>query len=403
MKTEEVKALNDQYLMNTFGVRGISIARGQGTRVWDLEGREYLDFLSGISVNNLGHCHPRVVEAIREQAGRLLHCTNLYYIEPTMRLAKILVENCFADRVFFCNSGAEANEAALKLSRKFAKENYGEQKTEFITFRNSFHGRTFATLTATGQEKVQHGFEPLFPGVSYANFNDLASVEALINPTTAAIMVEPVQGESGCFPATEEFLRGLRALCDKNQIVLIFDEIQCGLGRVGRNFAYEYYGVTPDVMTIAKSLGGGLPMGAVLAREQVAAAFTPGSHGGTMGGNPVAAAAAMVVCEELFEKNLSKMAQASGNYLRERLLNMAKRIPVLVGVRGLGMMLAAQLNQPSAPIVKQLESRGLLCGSVSGDSIRFLPPLNVLEAEIDEACTILEKVLSEAAVASPVA
>jgi len=305
MKTEEVVALNDKYLMNTFGQRGISLSRGQGTRVWDLEGREYLDFFSGISVNNLGHCHPKIVEAIRRQAGELIHCTNLYYKEPTMRLAKALVENSFADRVFFCNSGAEANEAALKLARKYSKENVSQGKTDFVTFRNSFHGRTFATLTATGQDKIQHGFEPLFPGVSYAEFNDLESARAAVGEKTAAILIEPVQGESGCFPASIEFLSGLRALCDEKKIVLIFDEVQCGLGRVGRNFAYEHYGVEPDIMTLAKSLGGGLSMGAMLARQKVADAFTPGTHGGTMGGNPVAASAALVVCEALFENGLA--------------------------------------------------------------------------------------------------
>ncbi len=400
MNTKEVIALNDKYLMNTFGQRGISLARGKGTIVWDLEGREYLDFLTGISVNNLGHCYPKIVEAIRRQAGELIHCTNLYYKEPTMRLARELVEHSFADRVFFCNSGAEANEAAMKLARKYSKENVAPEKTDFITFRNSFHGRTFATLTATGQDKVQHGFEPLFPGVSYAQFNDLASVQALVNDSTAAILVEPVQGESGCFPATKEFLQGLRDLCDAKKIVLIFDEIQCGLGRVGRNFAYEHYGVTPDIMTLAKSLGGGLPMGAVLARQQIADAFTPGSHGGTMGGNPVAAAAALVVCEELFSKDLAGLASKRGQYLWSRLEEMKSRVPVIEGIRGLGIMIAVQLNQSSAPIVKALETAGLLCGSVAGDSIRFLPPLNVSESEIDRACAILEKVLAETAVAA---
>lgn len=386
MNTQQVVALNDQYLMNTFGQRGISLARGKGTRVWDLEGKEYLDFFSGISVNNLGHCHPKIVEAICRQAGQLIHCTNLYYKEPTMRLAQALVEHCFADRVFFCNSGAEANEAAMKLARKYAKEAFSPKKTDYITFTNSFHGRTFATLTATGQKKIHNGFEPLFPGVSYAGFNDLDSVKALIGDTTAAILVEPVQGESGCFAATGEFLAGLRALCDEHGIVLVFDEVQCGLGRVGRNFAYEHYGVEPDIMTLAKSLGGGLPMGAMLARQKVAEAFAPGTHGGTMGGNPVAAAAALVVCEELFENGLAETARARGEYFWSKLEAMKAGTPAIVDIRGLGLMIAIQLDRPSAPIVKALEQGGLLCGSVAGDAIRFLPPLNVSEAEIDEAC-----------------
>ena len=399
MKTEEISALNDKYLMNTFGVRGIAIARGQGSRVWDPEGRAYLDFLAGISVNNLGHCHPKIVEAIRRQAGELIHCTNLYYIEPTMRLAKTLCERSFADRVFFCNSGVEANEAALKLARKYAKENIAPERADFISFKNSFHGRTFATVTLTGQEKFHHGFEPLLPGVSYADFNDLQSVKALVTDHTAAILVEPVQGEGGVFPADLEFLRGLRQLCDERKIVLIYDEVQTGLGRVGTAFAYQLYGVEPDIMTLAKSLGGGLPMGACLAREQFAAAFSPGVHGGTMGGNPVAAAAALAYCAELFETDLLKNVQERGDQLRGRLEELKTRQPMVKGVRGPGLMIAVQLDRPSAPINKALEKNGLLASAVAGDSIRFLPPLNVTAAEIDEAMGIFERTLAQAAAA----
>jgi len=393
MNTQEVIALTDRYLMNTFGVRGVALKRGQGSRVWDQEGKAYLDFLSGISVNNLGHCHAKIVEAVRRQAGELLHCTNLYYIEPTARLAQTLAENSFADRVFFSNSGAEANEAALKLARKYAKENIAPERTDFVTFRNSFHGRTFATLSATGQEKIQHGFEPIMPGFSYAEFNDLKSVEALVNGRTAAIMVEPVQGESGFFPATREFLHGLRRLCDERQIVLIFDEIQCGLGRVGVNFAYQYYEVEPDIMTLAKSLGGGLPMGATLAREKIAAAFTPGSHGGTMGGNPVAAAAALAYCEELFGGGLAETARQRGERWRGKLDALQQRHACILEVRGLGLMLAIRLDRPSVDVVKALEKDGLLAGAVGGDAIRFHPPLNVEERELDEAASILDQAL----------
>ncbi|MCX7012584.1 MAG: aspartate aminotransferase family protein [Candidatus Sumerlaeota bacterium] len=393
MKSEEVVALNDKFLMNTFGQRQIALKRGQGTRVWDQEGRSYLDFLTGISVNALGHCHPKIVEAIRRQAGELIHCTNLYYVEPTMKLAKVLVEHSFADRAFFSNSGAEANEAALKLARKYAKENVDPKRTDFLTFKNSFHGRTFATVAATGQEKYQHGFEPMMPGFSYAEYNDLASVQALANETTAAIMVEPVQGESGFFPAAPEFLAGLRRLCDEKKIVLVFDEVQCGLGRTGRNFAYEHYGVEPDIMTLAKSLGGGLPMGATLAREHIAAAFTPGTHGGTMGGNPVIAAAALAFCEELFEHGLAETARRNGELWRAKLEALRKRHACIQEVRGLGLMLAIRLDRPSADLVKTLERQGLLASAVAGDSIRFHPPLNVLESELDEAAEILDQVL----------
>jgi acetylornithine/succinyldiaminopimelate/putrescine aminotransferase len=325
-----------------------------------------------------------------------MHCTNLYYVEPTMRLAKVLCENSFAERVFFSNSGAEANETALKLTRKYAKENVDPQRTEFITFKNSFHGRTFATLSASGQEKTQKGFEPIVPWFSYATFNDLASVEALITERTSAIMVEPIQGEGGFYPATPEFLEGLRRICDEKRLLLIFDEIQCGLGRAGRNFAYQHYGVTPDIMTLAKALGGGLPLSATLTRAEIAAAFTPGSHGGTMVGNPVAAAAALAFCEELFEGAAAATARGRGEFLRGKLEDIQSRLPIIQEIRGLGLMLAIRLDRPSTPIVKEIEKRGLLCGAIAGDAIRFLPPLIVEEEEIEKACAILEEVLREA-------
>jgi acetylornithine/N-succinyldiaminopimelate aminotransferase len=393
MKTDDVIALNNQHLMNTFGVRQISLKRGQGTRVWDQEGNEYLDFLCGIDVNNLGHCHPKIVEAIRKQAGELLHCTNLYYIEPAMRLAKMLCGNSFADRVFFSNSGGEANEAGMKLARKYAKASVAPERTDFITFKNSFHGRTFATVTATGQPKYHAGFEPMFPGISYATFNDLESVKSLISEKTAAIIVEPVQGEGGFLPAEKGFLQGLRALCDENKIVLVFDEIQTGLGRVGRNFAYEYYDVIPDIMTLAKPLGGGLPIGATLAKEHIAAAFTPGSHGGTMGGNPVVTAAALAYCEELFEGGLAQKAAQAAEYWRGKLEELKAKHDCIVEIRGLGLMLAIRLTVDSASLVKTLEKNGLLTGALADNVVRFHPPLNVSREELDEAAAILDKTL----------
>ncbi|OPZ16235.1 MAG: Acetylornithine aminotransferase [candidate division BRC1 bacterium ADurb.BinA364] len=393
--TSDIIALNDKYLMNTFGQRGISIDRASGARVWDCEGKSYLDFLTGISVNNLGHGHPKIVQAIQRQAAKLIHCTNLYYVEPMLRLAQTLCEHSFADRVCFSNSGAEANEAAMKLARKYAKEAIDPGRTDFISFKNSFHGRTMATLTATGQEKIQHGFEPLVPGYSYAEFNNLDSVRALATGKTIGVIVEPVQGEGGIIPADPAFLAGLRALCDERKMLLIYDEIQCGLGRIGRNFAYEHYGVVPDIMTLAKALGGGLPLGAVLARDEIARAFTPGSHGGTMIGNPVACAAGLAYCEELFENGLAETARARGEELRGKLLDLAKRRSAIREVRGLGLMLAIQLDRPSAEIHKALERNGLLVISIAGDALRLLPPLNVASAEIDEAVGILDRVLGE--------
>lgn len=396
MKTEEIAALNERYLMNTFPKDKLALVKGRGARVWDAEGGEYLDFLAGISVNNLGHCNEQIVEAVRRQVGELMHCTNLYYIEPTMRLAEMLCENCFADRVYFSNSGSEANETAMKLARKYAKENVGPERTDFIAFDNSFHGRTFATVSATGQPKYWEGFEPMFPGISHAKFNDLASVEALVTDKTAAILVEPVQGEGGFIFAEPEFLKGLRQLCDKRQIVLIFDEVQCGLGRLGTHFGYQHYGVEPDIMTLAKSLGGGLPMGATLARESIAAALTPGSHGGTMGGNPVVAAAALAYCEQLFTDDLMNNVVERGEQLRGRLENLKSRCPDAVrSVRGVGLMNAFDLASSSADFNKALERKGLLAGTLANDAIRFHPPLNVTAEEIDEACDIVERVVAE--------
>ncbi|MGB9858965.1 MAG: aspartate aminotransferase family protein, partial [Moorellaceae bacterium] len=278
MTNAEIIALGEQYVMRTYGRYPIALVRGAGARVWDADGREYLDFVEGLAVNSLGHCHPRVVEAIREQAGKLLHVSNLYWIEPQVELAQMLVENSDLDKVFFCNSGAEANEAAIKLARKYAKLHKGEECYEIISMRRSFHGRTLAALAATGQEKFHRGFEPLPVGFRYVPFNDLEALREAINSRTCAVMLEPVQGEGGVYPADPDYLKAVRELCDKEGILLIFDEVQCGLGRTGYLFAYQYYGVEPDLMTLAKALAGGVPIGAMLAKEEVAAAFAPGDH-----------------------------------------------------------------------------------------------------------------------------
>ena len=295
MLSEELKDAADKYLMHTYTRQPISIVRGRGSKVYDLEGREYIDFVGGIAVNLLGHGHPDLVHTIQRQAAQLIHTSNLYYTEPQVKLAKMLVDHSFADRVFFCNSGAEANEAAVKLARRYAHERYGANRLDIITMKNSFHGRTLAMITATGQEKVQKGFEPLMPGFAYAPFNDFEAIESMVSDTTAAIMLEPVQGEGGVFPAEREYLRKLRELCTQKDIVLIFDEVQTGMGRTGTLFAYEQLGVTPDIMTLAKGLGGGVPIGACLATESVASAFTPGAHASTFGGNPLACAVAITV------------------------------------------------------------------------------------------------------------
>src|SRR6476661_3375824 len=301
MPTEELKESAEQYLMGTYARQPISIVRGRGTKVYDLEGREYVDFVAGIAVNLLGHGHPDLVLAIQKQAAQLIHASNLYYTEPQVKLAEMLVDHSFADRVFFCNSGAEANEAAIKLARRYSHEKYGAGRFEIITMKQSFHGRTMATLTATGQDKVQKGYEPLVPGFSYVTFNHLAELEQSVNAKTAAIMLEPIQGEGGVHVAAPEYLKAVRELCTRQDILLIFDEVQTGMGRTGTLFAYEQLGVAPDIMTLAKGLGGGVPIGACLATEEAAAAFEPGTHASTFGGNPLACAASLAVFRVLLD------------------------------------------------------------------------------------------------------
>jgi len=338
MPTEELRQDADRYLMNTYARSPISIVRGRGSKVYDLEGREYLDFVAGIAVNVLGHGHPDLVAAIQKQAQQLLHASNLYYTEPQTKLAKMLVEHSFAKKVFFCNSGAEANETAIKLARRYAHQKYGAERYEIITMLQSFHGRTMATLTATGQEKVQKGFEPLLPGFTYVPFNNLSAVEQAVSSKTAAILLEPVQGEGGVRVADKSYLKGLRELCRQRDLLLIFDEVQTGVGRTGTLFAYEQLGVAPDVMTLGKGLGGGLPIGACLATEEAAAALEPGTHASTFGGNPVSCAAGLAVLRTLLEGRVLEHGRRMGDYLAHGLQDIKDRLPIVKEVRGLGLL-----------------------------------------------------------------
>ncbi|GFN21890.1 acetylornithine transaminase [Thermanaeromonas sp. C210] len=395
MNNAEIMALGQQYVMHTYSRYPVALVRGEGVRVWDADGREYLDFVGGLAVNSLGHCHPRVVAAVREQAGRLLHCSNLYWIEPQVKLARLLVENSDLDKVFFCNSGAEANEAAIKLARKYAKLHRGEDCYEIITMRRSFHGRTLATLTATGQEKFQRGFEPLPSGFRYVPFNDLQALREAVNAQTCAVMLEPVQGEGGVYPADPQYLRAVAELCRKEGLLLIFDEVQCGLGRTGYLFAYQYYGVQPDIMTLAKALAGGVPIGAMLAREEVAAAFAPGDHASTFGGNPLAAAAGVAALEALLEEGLVENAAQQGEYLITRLKSLASAFSQVVDIRGRGLMVGMEIEGPADAIAGACLERGLLINSCHGRVLRFLPPLTVKKEEIDAALAILEAVMKE--------
>ncbi len=390
-----VEELEARYIINTYNRqedRTLFLVKGAGSRVWDNKGKDYLDFVGGLAVNLLGHCHPEVVAAICKQAGELIHTSNLYYTRPQVELARVLVEHSAGDRVFFANSGAEVNEAAIKLARKF----HYPRRHKIITAQRSFHGRTLATVAATGQRKYQRGFAPLPDGFSYALFNDLASFEQLVDGETAAIMIEPVQGEGGIHVAAPAFIRGLRELCDRTGLLLIFDEVQCGLGRTGRLWAYEHWGAAPDIFTTAKGLGGGLPIGAMLARSGVAGVFKPGDHASTFGGNPVACRAALAVLNILLEESFLEQVHDKGQLFLEGLRRQVSSFPDLVReARGLGLMAALELGEPLAVTVQQrCQEKGLLVNAIGDQILRFLPPLNAGEAELEQALAILEQVLA---------
>lgn len=394
MLTEELKEDAAKYLMQTYTRQPISIVRGRGSKVYDLEGREYLDFVGGIAVNILGHGHPDLVHAIQRQAAQLIHVSNLYYTEPQVRLAKTLVEHSFADRAFFCNSGAEANEAAIKLARRYAHAKYGADRFEIITMKNSFHGRTLATITATGQDKVQKGFEPLMPGFDYVPFNDFSAIQAIACERTAGIMLEPVQGEGGVHVADRKYLKDLREFCTKNDILLIFDEVQTGMGRTGTLFAYQQLGVVPDIMTLAKGLGGGVPIGACLAKDAVAAAFSPGAHASTFGGNPLACAAALAVCRALLEGSVLDHAKRMGEYLAKGLADCKDRHRVVREVRGLGLLQGLELDLDAKTVVADCLVRGVLVNATSDRVLRFVPPLVITQQEIDKLIETLSAIFN---------
>jgi predicted acetylornithine/succinylornithine family transaminase len=395
MNTEEIIALTDDYVMHTYGRIPLALVRGEGARVWDAEGREYIDFVGGLAVCSLGHCHPAVTEAIAAQARTLMHVSNLYHIEPQAKLARLLVENSCGDKVFFCNSGAEANEAAIKLARKYAKKNMGPENYEIITALKSFHGRTLATITATGQSKYQEGFEPLPQGFKYVPFNDLDALKDAIGPHTCAVMLEPVQGEGGVNEATQEYLAGARELCDQHGFLLIFDEVQCGLGRTGKFLTYQHYGVGPDIITLAKALGGGFPIGAMLAREGAASAFSPGDHASTFGGNPLACAAGLAVMDKLLNNGVVDNAARVGEYFKNKLATLAARYNFISEVRGRGLMLGLELALDGRDIVARCQNRGLLINCVNNNVLRFIPPLIITAKDVDAALEILTGVLDE--------
>jgi acetylornithine/N-succinyldiaminopimelate aminotransferase len=376
----------NRYIMNTYNRYPIVLRKGRGMKVWSSDGKEYLDFVGGVAVNILGHCHPRVVIAIQKQAQRLIHVSNYYYIEPQIKLAKLLVEHSFADKVFFCNSGAEAVEAAIKLARKYAKERVDPKSFEIITAVNSFHGRTLAAVTATGQEKFQKGFEPLMPGFKHVPFDDIKALGKAVTEKTCAVMLEPIQGEGGVRVPGQDYLKEVRELCNERNLLMILDEVQTGMGRTGKLFAYEHFGITPDIMTVAKGLGGGVPIGAALATNKVASAFQPGNHASTFGGNPLVCAAGAATIETLLEDGfiLDQCNRMSRHFI-EKLGQLKTAFPELVKeIRGKGLLLGMELATEGEPVVKACLDKGMLINCTMGNVLRFIPPLIVQRRDVDQ-------------------
>ena len=395
MNTEQIKSLNDQCIINTYGSRKLALVKGQGCKLWDAEGREYLDFFSGIAVTNLGHCHPAVTAAICEQARTLLHVSNLYYIEPQVELAKLLADSCFASRWFFCNGGAEANEAAIKIARRYWAQK-GTRKPNIISAHHSFHGRTMATITATGQPKYHEGFEPMLPGISYVEYDDIDALAAAITPETGAVILEPIQGEGGIRVPSADYLKKVRALCDEKNVLLIFDEVQTGLGRTGVLFAHQLFDVTPDIMTLAKGLGNGVPIGAMGCTEEVASGFAPGSHACTFGGNPLSSAAAVATMKQLTMPGFIEKAAAVGEYGLAKLREIAAKYPELINeVRGRGLMMGVEFKEAVAPVIGKLLDAGIICGPAGPNVLRFLPPLIITNADVDFVVATLDKILGD--------
>ncbi len=393
-ETRDWLALEKQYYQGTFTRQPVAFVRGEGARVWDADGRSYLDFVAGIAVNILGHCHPAVVNAICDQAKQLIHVSNLYVNTRQVELAELLYHKSGGMRAFFSNSGAEANEGAIKLARKFGRL-HRNGAYEIISMNRSFHGRTLATTSATGQAKYQETWVPLADGFKQVDFNDLDALKAATSAKTVGVLIEPVQGEGGIFPADKDYLQGVRAWCDEQNLVLIADEVQAGMGRTGKFFSWEHYGITPDIVTMAKGLAGGVPIGAMLAAPR-ADLFGPGDHGTTFGGNPLASAAAVATIRAIDEERLVENAATQGDYLKDRLLAFQAKYPFITAVRAIGLMNALDVSHDLAPgIVKAALEHGLLLNNVGNSTIRMIPPLILTRAEIDEGLGLLDTVLAE--------
>ena len=393
--TAELMAQADQVMARTYTRFPLVLTSGVGSTLFDSSGRSYLDFVAGIAVCNLGHAHPKLKRTLAEQAGSLWHVSNLYYTAPQIELADLLVKHSFADRVFFGNSGAEANEAAIKLARRYFNERNEAGRFRIITMEQSFHGRTMATLSATGQDKIKKGFDPVLDGFDTVPFNDATALRSKISSNTCAVLLEPVQGEGGVRCPDANYLKAVREICDETGVLLIFDEIQTGMGRTGRLFAYEHFGIEPDVMTLAKALANGLPIGAMLAREEIAAAFNAGSHASTFGGTPIVTSVAAQVCRMLVDEGVLENASAMGQYFKDGLLDLKARHSVVEDVRGIGLLLGIKLNIEGASLVKECMQRGFLINCIQDNILRFVPPLIITQEEIDRLLQCLDEVLSK--------
>ena len=393
--TAEIMERADRVIAKTYKRFPVVLAKGSGCILYDTEGRSYTDFVAGIAVCNLGHSHEGVVKAVSNQAQTLTHVSNLYYTIPQVELAAWLVQHSFADRVFFCNSGAEANEAAIKLARKYFNDRGESGRFRIITMEHSFHGRTMATLSATGQDKIKKGFDPVLEGFDYVPFNDIEALQSKIDSNTCAVMLEPIQGEGGVRCPDAGYLKAVRQICDERGVLLIFDEIQTGMGRTGRLFAYEHFEVEPDIMTLAKALANGLPIGAMLAREQVAEAFGPGAHATTFGGTPLVTAAAFEVCKTLVQGNVINQGREAGEYFKEKLLWLKERHDVIVDFRGLGLLLGIKLAINGESLVNQCLQRGFLINCIQENILRFVPPLIIKKEEMDALIDCLDMLIGQ--------
>lgn len=385
----------DKYIFQTYGRFPITLVKGEGCRVWDETGKEYIDFVGGIAVCALGHSSSIVTKVLTEQSKELVHVSNLYYTVPQVRLAKLLVENSFADRVFFCNSGAEANEAAIKIARRYSCEKFGAGRSTIISMKNSFHGRTMATLSATGQDKIKKGYDPLLVGFKFVPFNDASALENAIDETICAVMLEPVQGEGGVVCANQEYLKKVREICDKKKLLLIFDEVQVGIGRTGRLFAHENFDVYPDIMSLAKALGNGLPIGAMLAKEELNSVFGPGSHATTFGGTPLVTAVAEAVIQTIINDGILEKCRETGKYFRAKLGELKDRYSFIKDVRGIGLITGVELDIPGAPIVTECIKNGFLINCSQEKILRFVPPLIISKDEVDQLINCLNNIFGK--------